>query len=342
MTTHASAADVSSPEALIRLGTAFCTAKILLSALELDIFSTLGNKPLTEAELTEAAGLHPRGSRDFITALVVLGLLELDNGRYRNSAGTDRFLDRHKNSYAGGFLERANSMLYPAWTHLTEALRTGEPQVSGKEGDIIGQMADEPEHLRQFLTMMDSLNSLVAPKLAAAFDWAAHSTIVDVGGARGNLSALLLAEHPHLTASVFDLPHMGPEFDAHMSKLGTGGAITFTGGDFFTGPLPGGEILIMGHVLHNWNTEQRQGLIAKAYDAVRPGGALLVYDRMMAEQPTDLVNLVISLDMLLVTHDGSEYSAQDCRTWMADAGFSRTEAKVLSNTDTLVVGHKEK
>ncbi|WP_406379449.1 methyltransferase [Streptomyces sp. NBC_01618] len=340
MTTHASTTDVSSPESLIRLGTAFCDAKILLSALELDVFSTLAEKPMTEGELSAAVGLHPRGARDFITALVTLGLLELDGGRYRNSPSTGRFLDRGKPSYAGGFLERANSMLYPAWTRLTDALRTGEAQVSSKDGDIVGQMADDPQHLRQFLAMMDSLNSQVGPKLAAAFDWAPHSTFVDVGGARGNLSALIMKDQPHLTATVFDLPHVSPAFDEHMKSLGTEGRISFTGGDFFTDPMPRGEILIMGHVLHNWSTEQRRGLIAKAYEAVQPGGALLVYDRMVAEQPTDLVNLLISLDMLLVTHGGSEYSAEDCQGWMTEAGFTRTEAKVLSNTDSLVIGYK--
>ncbi|WP_128985039.1 methyltransferase [Streptomyces roseicoloratus] len=341
MTTHTSAADASSPEGLIRLGTAFCDAKILLSALELDVFSTLAAKPLTLPELSDVIGLHPRGARDFVTALVTLGVLEADGEHYRNSPGADRFLDRGKNTYAGGFLERANSMLYPAWTHLTDALRTGEPQVKGKDGDIVAQMADSREHLDQFLAMMDSLNSQVAPKLAKAFDWTGRTDFVDVGGARGNLSALLIAQHPHLTAKVFDLPHVAPAFDDHMKRLGTQDRIAFTGGDFFKDPMPSGQVLVMGHVLHNWSAEQRLGLIRKAYDAVEPGGALLVYDRMVDERPADLVNLLISLDMLLVTHGGSEYSVEECRGWMTEAGFGRTEAKVLSNTDSLVIGHKE-
>lgn len=342
MTTHAATVDASSPEALVRLGTAFCDAKILLSALELDVFSTLAVKPLSGDELSAAIGLHPRGAQDFVAALVTLGLLEVEGDTYRNAPATERFLDRAKPGYAGGFLERANNMLYPAWTNLTDALRTGEAQVSSKDGDIVAQMGDDPEHLRQFLAMMDALNSQVAPKLARAFDWAERTDFVDVGGARGNLSALLIAEHPHLRGHVFDLPHCAPEFDAHMVKLGTGDRIGFTGGNFFEDSLPKGQVLVMGHVLHNWDTEQRIGLIAKAYEAVEPGGALLVYDRMVDEQPKDLVNLLISLDMLLVTHGGAEYSATDCAAWMKSAGFSRTETKVLSATDTVVIGHKEK
>ncbi|MFM9368693.1 methyltransferase [Streptomyces sp. Da 82-17] len=338
MTTHTPA----SPEKLIRLGTAFCDAKILLSALELDVFSTLAAGPADHEELSGKLGLHPRGAGDFLTALVTLGVLEKSDGRYRNSAEADRFLDRNKQSYAGGFLERANSMLYPAWTHLTEALRTGEPQVKGKEGDIVGQMADDPEHLRQFLTMMDSLNSLVAPKLSAAFDFDAYDTFVDVGGARGNLAALLLKDHPKPKATVFDLPHMAEPFAELMAKLGTEDRVSFVGGDFFSDdPMPEGDVLVMGHVLHNWDDGQRQGLVEKAYRAVRPGGALLVYDRMVAEQPTDLVNLLISLDMLLVTHGGSEYSTAKCAGWMRTAGFARTEAKTLSATDSLVIGYKD-
>src|SRR6185369_10002525 len=124
-TTRAVAAD---PVALKRLGNAFCEAKLLLTATELGLFTVLDAGPATTEEIRATLKLGERGVRDFLDALVALGLLVRTAGRYRNGPAAEQFLVRDKESYSGGFLERANRMLYPAWGNLTEALRTGAPQ----------------------------------------------------------------------------------------------------------------------------------------------------------------------------------------------------------------------
>ena len=116
------------PEAILQLGLAFWGSKTLLSAVELGVFSELSAGPLAQDELAVRLGLHPRSARDFLDALVALGMLEREDGRYANTAATELFLDRAKPSYLGGLLEMANARLYPFWGRLTEALRTGEPQ----------------------------------------------------------------------------------------------------------------------------------------------------------------------------------------------------------------------
>lgn len=329
------------PADVKRLGNAFCHAKLLLTASELGLFAHLAeHPPATGPELGAALGIHPRACRDFLDALTLLGLLVREGDRYRNSPAAERCLVPGRPGHIGGFLNRADKVLYPAWGRLPDAVRTGRPQVPEARDGAFEQMLTDPERLGNYLRMMDAVNGLIAPLLATAFPWAGHSDVVDVGGARGNVAAHLLAAHPHLRATVFDLPPMEAPFDALLTERGVRDRARFTAGDFRTEDLPGGDVLIIGHVLHNWGEEDRRLIVKKAYDAVRPGGALLVYDAMLDEHPTDLARVLVSLNMLLMTEHGAEYLADDCREWLSDAGFTGVDAVPLGPADTLVIGRK--
>ena len=123
------------PDAILQLGLGFWGSKALLSAVELGLFTTLAQRPRTGKELAAELGLQPRGTSDWLDALVSLSLLERTGDQYANVAATDLFLDRAKPSYLGGILEMANARLYPFWGSLTEALRTGRPQNEAKAGE---------------------------------------------------------------------------------------------------------------------------------------------------------------------------------------------------------------
>ncbi|GAA1858762.1 methyltransferase [Asanoa iriomotensis] len=335
------AAPGDHPGRFLQLGTAFCGAKILLGALELGLFPLLRKAALTEPEIREQLGLHPRGTRDWLNALVGFGVLEYDGQRYHNAAGTSRYLIKGQPGYVGGFLERADRMLYPAWGRFTDALRTGEPQSTDEEGEPYDTMITDADQLREFLGMMDAMNGQLGPQLAETFDWSAYGSVVDVGGARGNLIAPVAKAFPHLDAGVFDLPHVEPFFHEHMATLGLDGRVHFTAGSFFTDPLPRADVIVIGHVLHDWSPEQREALVAKAYEAVNEGGVLLVYDPMLDEEQPNLINLVISLDMLLTTRGGAEYAPGEARSWFEKAGFTVVDQRPLGFSDTLIVGRKD-
>ncbi|MFD4143353.1 MULTISPECIES: methyltransferase [unclassified Streptomyces] len=330
--------DVSTSAGIIRLSNAFCDAKALLTAVELDLFTTLHNKGTsTEEEIRKELGLHGRGLSDWLNLLTALGLLERSDGGYRNAKGADTYLVRGERTWVGGFLERSNRNLYPAWGRLGEALRTGEQQ-SGSHFDVVVQ---NPHILKQFVHMMDALTHVVGPELVGKFDWSNSQSVLDVGGARGNLCSIIVKNQPHLEGHVFDLPPMEPLFDEHVGSYGLTGKVHFHGGSFFTDPLPvKADVVTMGHVLHDWDRTQRGELVAKAFDAVNPGGALIVYDRMLDDEPDHVENLVISLDMLLVTDGGSEYPTSELLEHAKNAGFASTEVKPLSDYDTVVICRK--
>ena len=133
--TQAASTTQLSPDSIMQLGLGFWDSKTLLSAVELGVFTELANLPLDAKSLAERLGLHSRSARDFLDALVALGMLQRSGEHYANTPATDLFLDRAKPSYLGGMLEMANQRLYPFWGSLTEALRTGNPQNEIKKGE---------------------------------------------------------------------------------------------------------------------------------------------------------------------------------------------------------------
>lgn len=333
MTAPARSAHV--PAVVADLGLAFCGSKLLLAALELGVFTALADGPLDETDLRPRLGLHERGARDFLESLVALGLLVRHGHAYANTpevAGLVR-----GPAYAAGFLDGANHVLYPAWGGLSTALRTGAPQA---DGDLDGMLRD-PGRQRMYLAMMDGLSAPLAPVLATAIDWSDVTTVADVGGARGNLVTLLLAAHPHLRGVVFDRPQNGDPCAEHTAAAGVGDRVAFHGGDFFTDPLPAADVMVVGHVLADFSEDRRRALIGSAFRALPPGGTLLVYDPMPADENPSLPSLVASLHMLVMTSAGAGYRPSRCLSWMTDAGFVRTSTRPLPLGNGLVVAHKD-
>ena len=334
--------ETSNPGHLLQLGLGFWSARTFLSAVELDVFSVLADGPLTEAQLRERLELHPRSSRDFFDALVALGVLRRVADKYSNTAETAAFLDRAKPSYIGGLFEMAARRLYPLWTHLTEAVRTGQLQNEAKSGgDPFAQMYSSPEGLRSFLAAMTGISMGSARIIAAKFPWQSCKSFVDIGGAQGGIAAQIALAHPHLNGTVFDLPQVEPVCKEYLRSLDLDARVRFQGGDFFSQPLPGADVLIMGHILHDWNLEQKLALLRKAYAALPEGGALIVFDAMIDDdRSTNAAGLLMSLNMLLETPGGFDYTPADCRGWLASVGFRDMSVEPLGPTESMVIARK--
>jgi hypothetical protein len=333
------APDTNTPEGILRLGNLFCDAKAVLTAVELGLFTLLHDNPLTEEQIRAELKLHGRGLGDWLNLVGALGLLTVTDGRYANAPGADRYLVAGGQTYIGGFLLRSNRNLYPAYGRLDEALRTGQQQ-SGSDFDEVVQ---NPAILAQFIHSMDAFTHVLGPQLIEAYDgWGDYTSVLDIGGCRGNLCSQIVKAHNHLEGHVFDLPQMEPFFDEKVAQYGLTGQVHFHGGSFFTEGtvLPSTDIAVMGHVLHDWDAQQRGFLVNLAFQSLNPGGVLLVYDRMLEPGPSYVENLVISLDMLLVTDGGSEYTATELVGHAEASGYESTSIHPLGEYDTLVVCRK--
>ncbi|SFD47215.1 methyltransferase [Streptomyces aidingensis] len=331
-----SAAPDTSPVDFVDLTLSLCNAQALLTGLELGLFTALHAAPADAATIRSRLGLAGRGLSDWLDLLVCNGLLERDGERYRNTPAADRYLVRNSPAYTGEVLQRR---LFPALSGLTESLRTGRPHA----GEEFMEAVHGLDVLRHFANQMDHITEPLAPLLIKAYDgWERHGSVLDVGGCRGNVVSHILAAHPHLTGQVFDLPTLAPLFEEKAAQRGMTGRMTFHPGDFLTDPLPPADLVLIGHVLVNWDAERRGLLIRKAFDCLTPGGALLVYDRMLTGSPgdTESANLRVSLSMLLVTTGGSSYTFGHLCDQAAAAGFADVGRHRLGAHDTLAVCRK--
>lgn len=334
---------VVTSENIFRVGSGFWASKTLLSAVELGVFTCVAERPGTAADLQTRLGLHPRSVRDFLDALVALGFLQRDSaGVYANAPDSEMFLDKRKPSYIGGLLEMANARLYGFWNNLTEGLRTGLPQNEAKHGgDLFGNLYAEPARLKQFLEAMSGVSRGANLAIAAKFPWAKYRTFVDAGTAQGDLAVQVALANPHLHGIGFDLPEVGPIFRDYAASRGVADRLRFEPGDFFRQPLPKADVIMMGHILHDWDLSQKKHLIQAAWDSLPVGGAFIAYDAVIDdERRSNAFGLLMSLNMLIETPGGFDYTGADCRRWMKEAGFRETYVQHLVGPDSMVVGIK--
>jgi precorrin-6B methylase 2 len=331
------------PEKIMQIGLGFWASKTLLSAVEMEVFTELAKHPEDLKALQGRLGLHPRSARDFLDALVALGFLERIDGRYYNTPETDRYLDKRKASYIGGILEMSNRRLFGFWNHLTEALRSGKPQNELKGGgeSLFAALYSDPARLKGFLSAMTGLSHNSNLAIAKQFPWKNHQGFIDVGTAQGDLAVQVALAHPHLSGIGFDLAEVEPIFEEYATQNGLSKRLRFASGNFFEEPFPNAEVVMMGHILHDWSLQEKKLLIQKAYEAIPKGGALIVYEAIIDdERSKNIFGLLMSLNMLIETPEGFDYTGADCMSWMKEAGFQETRVEHLVGPDSMVIGFK--
>src|SRR6516165_8600298 len=298
--------QVVTPDAIMQLGFGYWGSKTLLSAVELGLFTELAGGPLALDDIRTRLNLHERSVGDFLDALVALGMLRREHGRYANTPAADLYLDRTKPTYIGGMLEMMSARLFRFWANLTEGLRTGEPQNEAKHGgDLFETLYSDPERLEQFLSAMTGLSLGIAHAMAGKFPLSQYRSFVDIGVAQGGLPVVLAQTHKHLTGVGADLPVAGPIFDRYVAEHGLQDRLKFAALDFFHEPLPKADVVIMGHILHDWDLSTKKLLVGKAHDALPAGGSLIVFEALIDdERRANAFGLLMSLNMLIETRGG--------------------------------------
>ena len=332
-------------EHILQVGLGFWASKALMSAVEMEVFTELSKRPEDLETLRGRLGLHPRAARDFLDTLVALGFLCRADGRYSNAPATDLYLDKHKPSYIGGMLEMANQRLYGHWSHLTEGLRTGKQQNEAKDEPGVASPFEalyaDPARLKVFLAAMTGISRGANLAIAQKVPWSEYRTFADVGTAQGDLAVQVALANPHLSGTGFDLPEVGPVFEEYVERHGLDERLHFVAGSFFEDPLPEADVITMGHILHDWNLDEKKMLLRKAYEAVPPGGAVVAYDAIIDDDRSqNAFGLMMSLNMLIETPGGFDYTGADCMGWMKEVGFREARIDHLVGPDSMVVGVK--
>jgi hypothetical protein len=197
----------------------------------------------------------------------------------------------------------------------------------------------DPARLKSFLAAMTGISHGANLAIASKFPWAGYKTFADVGTAQGDLAVQIALANPHLSGIGFDLAEVGPIFEEYVKRNRIDDRLRFVAGSFFEQPLPKADLILMGHILHDWGLDDKRMLIRKACEAVPEGGALIVYESIIDDDRSkNVFGLLMSLNMLIETPSGFDYSGADCQCWMKEAGFRETRVEHLVGPDSMVIG----
>ena len=335
------------PKRIFEVGQAFFGSKLLLSAVKMELFTILSGNPLSAEAIRGRLNLHKRGIHDYLDALTSLGFL-IRNGLnseaiYENTPETDMFLDKNKGTYIGGILEMANDRLYPFFGNLEDALRTGRPQNESKDQDvdIFDELYSDPNRLKQFLGAMSSVQRMNFKLLAENFDFSDYETLCDVGGADGSLCLAITNQYDHIQCNLFDLPSVITIARNKINKSENADRITLTPGNFWEDEIPRSDVITMGNILHDWGMDEKMKLLRKVYQSLPEYGAFIIIENIIDDDRSNNISgLLMSLNMLVETPRGFNFTGKDFDEWVKDVGFSSSDILPLTEHASAAIAYK--
>lgn len=335
------------PSKIMQIGMGFWASKTLLTAVNMGLFTLLAQKELSGKEIKNALGLHERSLYDFLDTLVALGFLNRtglkETAFYNNTDDSDLFLDKNKPAYIGGILEMSNNRLYAFWNDLEDGLKTGKPQNESKNGDesIFEVLYSDKEKMKEFLQAMGGVQMGNFMTFSHKFDFSPYHTLSDIGGAGANLSIQVVKNNEHMRCISFDLPPVNSIATENVNKMGLEDRITIQSGDFFKDDFPKADVITMGNILHDWGTDDKLILIQKAYNALPQGGALVIIENIIDDNRSEnAFGLLMSLNMLIETDKGFDFSKADFEALTNSIGFKETHLMPLTGPSSAIIAIK--
>lgn len=315
--------ELPSAVPLMALSSGFWAFKTPAAAHELDLFSHLaGGAGTTVAELAQALGLHPRPAEMLLIGCTALGLLEKTDGRYRNTPLSEAYLVRGKPYYFGGFVQMADKRLYAGWDRLAEALRTNRPTTwdPARQSSIFD--GEDPTMLALFWEAMHSLSKMTARKRGEAVDLAHFRRLLDIGGGSGAYDIELCKQYGTLRATVFDLPHVAVIAVGKIAEAGLTDRIETAGGSFFDTLPKDHDVHLLSMILHDWDEAKNRALLRRSFEALPSGGAVVISQLLVNDERTGPAPAALmSLNMLIETEGGRNYTPAEYSAWLEEAGF---------------------
>jgi acetylserotonin N-methyltransferase len=282
------AKDLTQPDpgVVLDLLQAFRCSKVMFAAVALGVFDALNRGPKSLPELAGMVKADADALERLLDACVNLQLLRRDGPSYANTPVAAAYLCKDSPSRLTGYIGYSNDVMWKLWGNLEDAVREGThrwKQTFGWEGPIFGHFFRTEEAKREFLMGMHGYGLLSSPHVVAAFDLGSYRSLVDLGGATGHLAVAACERYPALRAVVFDLPEAVPLAREVVGASRVADRVSVVAGDFFTDPLPEGDVYALGRILHDWSEEKILRLLARAFERLPSGGAVLIAEKLLEE-----------------------------------------------------------
>lgn len=310
-------------ERLNQMFTGLFLARSLFLSAELGLADQLKDGPLPLTELAARTKSNPDALYRMLRALAAAGVFEERPGRQFANSELSTYL---RNDVQGSLYAVArwlgDAAGWAAWGRLDHSVRTGDPAFDAQFGsDCFSYMQRHPRTLEVFQAAMTSYSALTGDAVAAAYDFSATGTLLDVGGGHGSLLASILDRWAEPSAVLYDRPEVIARAEPSLRSGPHGGRIRLEAGDFFERVPEGADTIIMKHILHDWSDERCAVVLANCRRSLARGGRLLVVDSVLTDQPESAFAKFLDLEMLVLTPGGRERTRDELTALLAPSGF---------------------
>jgi ubiquinone/menaquinone biosynthesis C-methylase UbiE len=318
------------PTQIMELATGYWASAALLAANELNVFGALGEGSRTAEEVAEACGASVRAASMLLDACVGLGLLVKSTddaeAQYANASASAAFLVPGRPGYLGNAL-RWSADQFALWGNLAESVRRNTPATDPEK-----HLGEDPEQTRNFVLGMHNRALGVARGVVPFLDLSGTETLLDVGGGPGTYATLLAQKYPGLQVTVLDLPEVAAIARELIAEAGMSERVQTLPGNAVTGDygINAYDAVLFSGVLHQMAPDTIRQMLHKARRALKPGGRVIISDIMLepGKNGPPFATL-FSLQMLLSSNEGAVFSAEECASWLAEAGFAQATARRL-------------
>jgi 2-polyprenyl-3-methyl-5-hydroxy-6-metoxy-1,4-benzoquinol methylase len=323
------------PESIRTLANSFQQSRILLTAVELDVFTILDRHMLTAGQVAQQISADERATERLLNALVALGFLNKIHEKFYNSENAAQYLARGKQDFMGGLFHSIG--LWNTWSSLTESVKAGT-SVAERRRSSTGIDWSEA-----FIGAMHYRGEKEAKIIAMMLDISEVKGMLDVGGGSGAFSMAFVKQNPSITASVFDLPNILPITKKYIEKETMTESIRLIGGDMLKDDFNGTyDLILLSAIVHMHSYDDNMRLIKKCFDALNPKGQIIIKDWIMDENRTEpAAGAFFALNMLVGTAHGDTYTEAEMKEWMNFAGIHNITRKDTSFGSSLLIGKKE-
>jgi SAM-dependent methyltransferase len=300
------------PGTLMKVSGAYWESFPLHVAVDLDVFTLIGENSLSGEEIALRWGGNPRSVKMLLDAIAAMGLLEKKKNRYANTEAAKAFLVKTSPGYMG-WIVKHHHHLVSAWSKLSQAVKTGEPARKKRRTRV---------ELESFLMGMYNNASALAPKITREVDLSQRRHFLDLGGGPGTYAIRFCQANPHLKATVFDLPATAPFARKTIARFGLSSRIDFQAGDYLHDAIPGTyDVVWLSQILHAMGPERCRTVIEKAVSVLEPGGVILIHEFLMNDtHDGPLFPALFALNMLVNTGEGRSYSEGEVKDFLVKAG----------------------
>ena len=321
------AIDITPPDptTILELLSAFRGSKVMFAAVQLGVFDALAGGPKALADLAMEVSADADALERLLDACVGLGLLSRRADGYSNTPAASAYLCKKSPTRLTGYINYSNAFMWQMWGHLEDAVREGShrwKQTFGLDGPIFAHFYRTEEAKREFLMGMHGYGLISSPQVVSAFDLSRFRCFVDLGGGTGHLAVAACRRYPGLRAVVLDLPEAAPLAQEMIAATDVAKRVTVVGGNFFSDPLPDGDVFALGRILHDWTEAKILVLLTRIYERLPAGGAVLIAEKLLKDDKAGPRWAQFQNLNMLVCTEGKERTLAEYEALLTRAGFA--------------------